>query len=92
MNSVLSPLTNIQQAFSLMFLKLSTSDSKFMCESFNEIFSTKYDECMLNMTVDKYLRFFKLNIYESKKLLASLQAKVNSKSKILLPVKINFDK
>jgi hypothetical protein len=92
MNSVLIPLTTIQQAFSLIFLKLSTSDSKFVCETFNEIFLTNYNENILNLTVDKYLRFFKLNINESKKLLASLQAKVKSKSKLLSPVKMNFKK
>ncbi len=76
MESMLCPLANIQQAFSLVFLKLSSDDSEFVCKAFNEVFSTKHDSHILSITFEKYLKIFKLCLKDTKKLLEVLQKKV----------------
>lgn len=85
MESMLCPLANIQQAFSLVFLKLSSDDSEFVCKAFNEVFSTKHDSHILSIIFEKYLKIFKLCLKDTKKLLEVLQKKVESKSKVLIP-------
>lgn len=85
MNGLVYPLKDIQQAFALMFLKISINDSKFECEAFNDIFATEFDQQMLNIAATKYLGLSQIKLTESKKLLNKLQEKIKIKAKVLEP-------
>lgn len=85
MESFLYPLSNIQQAFGLMLLKFSVNDINFVCESFNEIFKSHFDPQTLDLTIEKFIGYFKLDLLYCKNLLSMLQNKVNTKKKLLLP-------
>ena len=82
MNSICSPLANIEQIFTLLYLAIKTEyeknlDKQLITEIFNSVHNTNLTSEDARVAIDKYLHFSNLSLFQFKSLISKIDGRLN---------------